>query len=65
MPINVIGNSSNKSDNKNDTCFFVQKHYLRNKYIESNIEEHINMKNQYRIKNLPFPISIHEAASKD
>ena len=64
MPINVFGNSSNNSDNKIDTSSFVQKPYLRHNYIESNIEEDIDLKNQYRIKNLPDPVSIGEAASK-
>ena len=64
-PINVFGNSnSNNSDNKIDTNLFVQKPYLRTNYIESNTEEHIDLKNQYRIKNLPDPISTREAASK-
>ena len=65
MPINVFGNSSNFSDNKIDTSLFVQKPYLRHSYIEANIEEDIDLKNQYRIKNLPDPISIREAASKN
>ena len=65
MPINVFGNSSNISDNKIDTSLFVLKPYLRTNYIESNIEEDIDLKNQFRIKNLPGPISIREAASKN
>ena len=66
MPINVFGNSSSSYDNnKIDTSLFVQKPYLRTNYIESNIEEDIDLKNQYRIKNLPDPISIREAASKN
>ena len=65
MPINVFGNSSNNSDNKIDTSLFVQKPYLRTKCIEANIEENIDLKNQYRIKNLPDPISILEPASKN
>ena len=61
-PFNVFGNSkSNNSDNKNDTSLFVQKPYLRSRYIESNINEDIDLKNQFRIKNLPDPISIREA----
>ena len=64
MPMNVFGNSSNNSEQKNDTSLFVQKPYLRTNYIEANIEEDIDLKNQYRIKNLPDPISIREAASK-
>ena len=65
MPINVFGNSSsNNSDNKIDTSLFVQKPYLRHNYLESNLEEDIDLKNQFRIKNLPDPISIREAAPK-
>ena len=64
MPINVFGNSSNNSDNKIDTSLFVQKPYLRTNYMEANIEEDIELKNQYRIKNLPDPISTREPASK-
>ena len=66
MPINVFGNSnSNNSDNKIDTSLFVQKPYLRANYVESNIEEDIDLKNQFRIKNLPDPISIREATSEN
>ena len=65
MPINLFRNSSNNSDNKIDTSLFVQKLYLRTKYIESNIEEDIDLKNQYRVKNLPDPFSIREAASQN
>ena len=65
MPINVFGNSSNNSENKIDTSLFVQKPYLRTNYIESNIEEDIDLKNQYKIKNLPDPINIQDACSKN
>ena len=66
MPIKVFGNSnSNSFDNNVDTSLFVRKPYLRNNYIESNIEEDIDLKNHYRIKNLPDPISIREAPSKN
>ena len=45
MPINVFGNSNtNNSANKIYTSFFVQKPYLRPKYIEGNIEEDIDLK---------------------
>ena len=64
MPINVFGNSSNNSDNKIDTSMFVQKPYLRHNYIEADIED-IDLKNQFRIKNLPDPISIRQPASKN
>ena len=66
MPINVFGNSnSNNSEQKIDTSLFVNKPYLRTNYIEANIEEDIDLKNQYRIKNIPEPISVREAASKN
>ena len=64
MPINVFGNSSSSYDNKIDTSSFVQKPYLRTNYIESNIEEDIDLKNQYRIKNLPDPTEMQDACSK-
>ena len=64
MPIIVFGNSANNSEQKIDTSLFVQKPYLRTNYIEANIEEDIDFKNQIRIKNLPDPISIREPASK-
>ena len=49
MPINVFGNSSSSYDNGNkfDTSPFVQKPYLRTNYIEANIEEDIDLKNQF------------------
>ena len=65
MPINVFGNSSHDNNIKIDTSLFVQKPDLRHNYIEANIEEDIDLKNQYRIKNLPDPISIREACSKN
>ena len=58
MPINIFGNSSNNSEQKIDTSLFVQKPYLGINYIESNIEEDINSKNQFKIKKLPDPINI-------
>ena len=66
MPINVFGNSlSNNSQNKIDTTLFVKKPYLRSNYIETNIEEDIDLKNQFRIKNLPNPTEIHDACNKN
>ena len=66
MPINVIGNSNSNFDgNKIDPSLFLQKHYLRTNYIESDVEEDIDLKNQCRIKNLPDLISIGEAVSKN
>ena len=66
MSINVFGNSnSNNSDNKNDTSLFVKKPCLRTNYIEANIEEDIDIKNQFRIKNLPDLISTKDCCSKN
>ena len=66
MPIKVFGNSNSNNDgNKKDTSLFVQKHYLRTNYIESDVKEDIDLRNQCRIKNLPDLISIGEAVSKN
>ena len=65
MPINVFGNSSNDNGNKIDISLIVQKPYIKTNYIEANIEEDIHLKNQYRIKNLPDPITIREAFTKN
>ena len=64
MPINVFGNSSHDNIKKNDSSLFVQKPYLRSNYKEANLEEDIDLKNQFRINNLPDPISIRDACSK-
>ena len=64
MPISLFGNS-NDNGNRIDISPFVQKSYLRTNFIESNIEEDIDLKNQYAVKKLPDPISIREAASKN
>ena len=65
MPINVFGNSSNNSEQKIDTSLFVNKPYLRTNYIEANIEEDIDLKNQYKIKNLIDPINLYDACNKN
>ena len=66
MPNNVFGNSSSSNNgNKIDTSLFVQKPFLRTICIESNVEEDIDSKNQFRIEKLPDPLGIQEAASKN
>ena len=66
MTINVFGNSnSNENGKKIDTSLFVQKPSLRTNYIESNIEGDIDLKNQFRIKHLPDPVSEREPVSKN
>ena len=58
-----MSNSSSSSENRIDTCLFVQNIFLKTKNIENILEEDIGIKNQFRIKNLPDAISIREAAS--
>ena len=58
-----IWNSSHDNNFKIDTILFVQIPHLRINYIEANIEEDLDLKNQFRIKNLPDPISIREAST--
>ena len=66
MPINVFGNSnSNDKGNRVDTSLFVQKPYLSTNYLESNLEEDINLKNQYKSVNLPDPTNIQDACTKN
>ena len=67
MPNNIFGNSSSSYENGNkiDTSIIVQKPYLRSNHIESNIEEDIELKNQYRIKKLSDLLCIQEACSKN
>ena len=47
------------------TSLFVQKPFLGTIYRESNFKEDIDLKNQFRIKKLPDPISITDACSKN
>ena len=65
MHINVFENYSNGNNNKIVTSLFVQKPYLRANYIESNVEEDINLKNLNRFKNLPDPSKIQDAYIKN
>ena len=65
MPINVCGNSNSYDNGKRiDTSLFVQKPYLRTNYLESNTEENLDLKNQYKIKHLPDPTDIQDACRK-
>ena len=65
MPIYVFGNSSNFSENRIVSSIFVQKLYSRTNYIESNIEENVDLKNQFENKNLPGPKIIRQTCSKN
>ena len=63
MPISVFGSTPVNTENKIDKSLFVQEPNLRTNYLESNIEEDIDKKNQFKFKKLADPISIREAAS--
>ena len=62
--MNVFGSSSDISEIKIDTSLFVRKPYLRTIYLESNIEEDIDMKNQIKIEVLPSPQEKSDTACK-
>ena len=65
MPLNVFGNSnSNGNKNKIDTSRFVQKSYLRSNNIEIDLDHDIDLKNQYKIINLPEPTGDKDGANK-
>ena len=66
MPINVFGNSSSSNDNNNKIVLsqYARKSYIRSNYIETDIDDDINLKNQYRIINLPNPINNKDAINK-
>ena len=64
MPISVLDTILANAEIRIDISLFVQRPYLGNNYLEHNNEEDIDMKNQYKIKNLKDPIRIREAASK-
>ena len=58
MPFNVFGNSSSSYDNgkKFDASMFVGNFYFGTNYIESNIEDYIDLEKQFRFKKLPCPV---------
>ena len=43
----------------------VTKLYIRANYLESNMEEDIDMKNQFKIKNVPNPVALQDVATKN
>ena len=60
----MFGKSLKNFDNKTDTSLFLQKPYLRSDYKKTNIEEDIDMINQFRIQKLPVPIITREVVSQ-
>ena len=53
-----------KKDYKVDTFSVVQESYLGTNYLESNIEDEIDLENQFRFKIFPDPTNFREAVSK-
>ena len=64
MTISVFGNSIQNKNNKIDNSQYVQKPYLRTNYIESNIDQDIDLRNQYRIINIPLPVNEKDIVNK-
>ena len=62
--MNVNDSTSSIGQANLDTTLFVQKPYLRTNYIESDMEEDIDMKQKFKIKNLVDPINANDAANK-
>ena len=61
--INLEGRPINRDTKTNIKTSDVTKSYIRDNYIESEMEENINMRNQYYIKNLPNPINSNDCVS--
>ena len=66
VTISIFGTSSaGKTSNNPDTLPFVEKPEMRTIFFETNIEEDINLKNQFRLKGIPNPIRIREVTSNN
>ena len=64
MPKNNFGNSSTSFHKKPDTSLFVLKPCLRTIYLESDIQEDFDTKNQFKLRNLPCPQKNWDAVCK-
>ena len=60
----VFGSTSSTNQANLDTTLFVQKPYLRTNYLEYDMEEDIDMKQKFKIKNLVDPTNDFGAANK-
>ena len=65
MPINVFCSTSGNIENKFDRSLFERRLFLGAEFFKSEIEEDIDLTNQYTIEILKDQISIREAASKN
>ena len=64
MPINVFGSTSQNVENIIHTSSLVRKPHLRTNFTESNTEEDIGIKKQFKVKTLTTPIDPHQATPK-
>ena len=64
MPISVFDSTTDNVSATLDTSSFIQKSYLREKYVESSIEENIDRKNQNRIRIIRDSITVREPGSR-
>ena len=63
MPLNALGSTWGRVENKLDTSSFVQKQYLRNICIESNTEDAIDIKHHFK-KNLTNTVDSQDVSTK-
>ena len=59
-----FGRPINRDTKNNIKTSDVTKSYIRDNYLESEIEEDFDFKNKYKIKNLPNPINLDDAMNK-
>ena len=65
MSIKIFGGtSSGNTEFGIDTSFYVKKPYIRTNYIERIIKEEDEIKNQFKIKQIPTLIGPHQITSK-
>ena len=64
MLIKICSSTSHNVENKLDASSFVEKIYLRTNYIESKIEEGIDMRNQFGTKKSIRPIKATEGVCR-
>ena len=64
MTINVFGNSLTSLNDKIDLSQYARKSYIRSNYIETDINHNIDLKNQYKLINIPNPINNNDSVNK-
>ena len=64
MTLNVFGNSLTSSNDKIDLSQYARKSYIRSNYIETDINHDIDLKNQYKLINIPNPINDKDSVNR-